>query len=293
MKKTEAPLISIVMPAYNAEKFIRESINSVLMQTYKNWQLIIVDDGSADSTTKIVNSFKDSRIILIKQNHLGVSVARNQGIKISQGEWVAFLDSDDIWHKNKLKRQVKNINNYNFLFSRAWFIKNKNKLGLTRNLDKIPKKRYAALAELIKSNFINLGSVLFKKDIINQYFDTELSIGEDYDLWLRILSNPNVRIMADNMPLLGYRVHSESTMSNTDKLEYSLAFILHNFSKNQKGEIKELSEKKASDHFIGFYDNKIKNKISLSDKIALVSFSLKFKINLKTRVKIIYNIATS
>ena len=100
-------LVSIITPAYNASQYIKGTIESVLNQTYDNWELIIVNDGSTDNTKEIVESFKDSRIKLINQKNMGVSVARNRGLSEAQGEFITFLDADDILPPKSLEVRVK------------------------------------------------------------------------------------------------------------------------------------------------------------------------------------------
>ena len=111
------PLVSIIMPAYNVEKTIKESIESVINQTYTNWELNIINDGSTDKTLEVINFFKDDRIVLIEQKNLGVANARNNGLKHSKGELVAFLDSDDLWCKEKLETQLKFMQKNELQFS--------------------------------------------------------------------------------------------------------------------------------------------------------------------------------
>ena len=104
------PLISIVLPVYNREKLVLNSIESVLNQTYKNFELIVVDDYSNDNTHSVISSIPDKRIKLLKHDkNRGASAARNTGIKASRGDWIAFHDSDDLWNKNKLEKQVETI----------------------------------------------------------------------------------------------------------------------------------------------------------------------------------------
>lgn len=103
------PLISIIMPAYNAEKYIGAAIVSVLSQTYKNWELLILDDCSSDHTVEIAESFTtiDSRIQLLRNpKNIGVAKTRNYGLYISKSKWSALLDSDDVWHQDKLEKQL-------------------------------------------------------------------------------------------------------------------------------------------------------------------------------------------
>lgn len=113
------PLVSIVMPAYNASKFISESIESVLKQTYKNWELIIVNDCSKDNTEEIIKFYSnnDSRIKYYNQKtNLGISEARNKAIIEAKGEYIAFLDSDDLWKKRKLEEQIKFMEEKKLIF---------------------------------------------------------------------------------------------------------------------------------------------------------------------------------
>ena len=104
-------MVSIVMPCYNGEDFIKETIDSVLKQTYTNWELLVIDDGSKDDSPSIVNKYAsdDSRIKLIKQQNAGSAVARNNGIRHSKGQFLALLDSDDIWLPGFLESQIRFI----------------------------------------------------------------------------------------------------------------------------------------------------------------------------------------
>ena len=101
-------LVSVIMPSWNTGRFIAESIQSVINQTYHNWELIIVDDCSTDNTDEVVMSFSDSRIKYLKnEKNLGAAFSRNRAMREARGEWLAFLDSDDLWRKNKLEKQDK------------------------------------------------------------------------------------------------------------------------------------------------------------------------------------------
>ena len=111
-------LVSIIMPSYNTGKFIQETIDSVINQTYDNWELIIVDDCSSDNTDEIVKSIKDDRIFYLKnKKNSGAAVSRNKALKMAKGKWIAFLDSDDLWKKDKLEKQIKFMKNNNYHFS--------------------------------------------------------------------------------------------------------------------------------------------------------------------------------
>src|SRR5690606_8876159 len=107
MSLSKAPLVSVVIPNYNGSNYIFETIQSVINQTYKNWELIIVDDCSTDDSLKIINGIHDPRVSVVKlQENKGAAVARNTAIEISKGRLIAFLDNDDLWISNKLEKQV-------------------------------------------------------------------------------------------------------------------------------------------------------------------------------------------
>lgn len=113
-------LVSIIMPSWNTERFIAETIQSVIDQTYKNWELIIVDDCSSDNTDEVVASFKDERIkYLHNEKNSGAALTRNRALREAQGEWIAFLDSDDLWTPVKLEHQIRFMrkNGYSLSFT--------------------------------------------------------------------------------------------------------------------------------------------------------------------------------
>ena len=112
-------MVSIIMPSWNTAEYIGQSIKSVIAQTYENWELIIVDDCSTDSTDDVVSQYiKDTRIKYYKNDvNLGAALTRNRAMKLAQGEWIAFLDSDDLWKKDKLQRQIDFMIQHNYVFS--------------------------------------------------------------------------------------------------------------------------------------------------------------------------------
>ena len=117
-------LVSIIMPSWNTGRFIAESIESVLAQTYKNWELLIVDDCSTDNTDEVIASFKDTRIKYFKnEKNSGAALTRNRAMREAQGEWIAFLDSDDLWAPNKLEKQLGFMNDNGYVFSYHDFVK--------------------------------------------------------------------------------------------------------------------------------------------------------------------------
>ena len=122
LKSQIIPLVSIIMPAYNSSKTIRDSIQSVCHQTYPNWELLIIDDCSEEDIESIAHEFKDQRIRYYRlPTNQGVAYARNKGISEAQGQYLAFLDSDDLWHPRKLFNQVSFMQKYHYAFTYTWY----------------------------------------------------------------------------------------------------------------------------------------------------------------------------
>ena len=209
-KKDNEGYVDVVIPAYNAEKYIRECLNSAFNQTYKNINIIVVNDGSSDSTDEILNEYKD-RITIINQKNSGPSRARNVGIQAGEGEFIAFLDSDDLWTENKLELQVNFFNthlNIDMVFANM-LIFDDNRIVESSYLEKIQRKEYYPHNEqnfyntlvaqkeqledpfgmLIIANFIPTSTVMIKKKLLVRHkilFDEKISSVEDLDFWMRV-----------------------------------------------------------------------------------------------------------
>lgn len=224
MSKNEV-LVSIVMPAYNCEESIVESINSVINQTYQNWELIVLDDGSKDNTLKVIMEFgnKDSRVKPLKnERNMGVSETRNRGIAHATAEWIAFLDSDDMWDSTKLEKQFKlaKQNSAEFLFTGASYI---NEQGEPfKGTFEVPEK--ISYKKLRNQNVISCSSVLIKKKFFDNIKMEKDDIHEDYAVWLRVLKT-DVIAYGVNEPLLIYRISKDSKSGNklkTVKMTYGV-----------------------------------------------------------------------
>lgn len=221
----EEPLISIIMPAYNCEKFIMEAITSVIEQTYKSWELIVIDDGSKDNTVSIIKelSNKDDRIrFYINEENKGVSATRNRGISLANGDWIAFLDSDDMWKKDKLHKQVASLKDKKaeFIFTGSSFI---NELGsFYQGILEVPDK--VAYKNLRTHNVISCSSVLIKKSFFEDIKMENDDMHEDYAVWLRVLKTGTCAY-GINEPLLIYRISRSSKSGNkfkTIKMTYKV-----------------------------------------------------------------------
>lgn len=209
----EEELCSVVMPAYNSEKYIAEAIESVIKQTYKNWELIIVNDASQDATEKIIKTYqeKDKRIKLISlTNNQGVANARNTAIQNSEGRYIAFLDADDIWQKNKLQKQIQILNNSNTDISYTTYL-------MIDEAGQIIKERSVKetlkLKDLLKENSIIFSSMVCKKEIINDKNFKSEWYHEDY-IFLLDLAKESKTFKGINESLMQYRVHQHGRSFN-------------------------------------------------------------------------------
>ena len=218
------------MPSYNSAKFIKKAIDSVLTQSYSEWELIIVDDCSTDNSVKIIEEYSeiDSRIILIKKNiNSGVADTRNFAVKFANGTYLAFLDSDDIWHSEKLKSQVDFMikNNASISFTQYFRIDiNDSIIKEVRNIPKL-----VTYNDLLKGNSIAMStSMIDYKKIENVFFE---KIGhEDYYFWLNILKLGTVAHGLKES-LVFYRVHQSSLSSNKFKAIKYTWYIYKNMLK--------------------------------------------------------------
>ena len=178
-------LVSIVMPSYNSEKYIKASIESVLNQTYPKWELLIVDDFSTDNTVEIIKTFRDERIKFFQnEKNSGAAISRNKALREAKGQWIAFLDSDDLWLPTKLEEQLSfmNENHYHFSFTDY-------KVSIDGNISNViitgPKKvnfrkikHYCYPATL---------TVMYDADEVGLIQITDIKKNNDYAMWLRIL----------------------------------------------------------------------------------------------------------
>ncbi len=190
MSDSRTPIVSIVMCAFNAARYIRETIDSVLAQTFTDFELIIVNDGSSDQTVEIVHSYSDARIVLLEQQNAGPAAARNTALKQASGNYLAILDSDDLWLSHYLETMLgifKTDSNIDFVYPNAELFGTPSWNG-KRFMDRDPSSLPVTLDKLISRECNVFISSVFKREIIDQVggFDISLRGSEDLDLWLRI-----------------------------------------------------------------------------------------------------------
>jgi len=205
----EEPRVSIIIPTYNRAHMIGDAIQSVLNQSFQNFEIIIVDDASTDSTENIVKGFSDKRIKYIQHKvNKGGSAARNTGIKASTGKFIAFLDSDDWWHPKKLENQLSKMETSKLSPALVYTgLKQVNNEGkLIKEI--IPIFRGNIFQELLIENVVGTtSSVLLRKEIFNSVglFDENLPSRQDLDLWLRIARKYTFDYV--KTPLVNMRIH--------------------------------------------------------------------------------------
>jgi glycosyltransferase involved in cell wall biosynthesis len=190
-------VFSIIIPLYNKEKYVKRSIESVLLQSYKKYELIIVNDGSTDNSLEFVqqiNKSTNQQINIINQQNQGVSIARNNGVKLSKYEYIAFLDADDWWHPDFLKEFSKLIEEFpeaGIYGCRYWIVKNGIEKIEPVGLSSLFNKGYINYFETYANNFstpFNCSFVVVNKSIYEKAggFNLQLKFGEDFELWSRI-----------------------------------------------------------------------------------------------------------
>lgn len=241
------PLVSVIIPAYNAENTIAASIQSVIDQTFENWLLFIINDGATDNTEGIIydhiaqNKAVAHKIHYIKQNNGGVSSARNVGLKNAKGDFIALLDSDDVWHTNKLEIQLKCFEDnatIDFLGANRDGLIHRNlflfKIGL---LTRIPPKI------LLLKNFFMTSSLLFKRSIVEKagYFNEEMSYAEDLEYFVRVISSFNCYLYNKSL------IHSV-----TNKFGYGDSGLSANLKAMEKGELKSIRKAHSLNLINGF-----------------------------------------
>ena len=180
------PTVSVIIPSYNRVLLLKEAIDSVLAQDFEDFELIVVDDGSTDATAEFLDTYPD--ICVLRQEHRGVSAARNAGIARASGQFLAFLDSDDLWLPGKLTAQVAFLNRHpNALICQTEEIWTRN--GVRVN----PKKRHTKTSGMIFEHSLELclvspSAVMMQRNLLDEvgWFDETLPACEDYDLWLRV-----------------------------------------------------------------------------------------------------------
>jgi len=246
-------LVSVIMPSYNTERFIAKSIDSVLNQTYANWELIISDGPSNDNTAAIVNNYceQDQRIRLITPTkHINIAEARFTSIQNSKGRYLAFLDSDDIWVNDKLEKQVKFMQDHHYAFTYGDYEiidSNGQRTGKTiRNGGVVDYNKY------LRNTILGCGSVMLDKEQVEQIIQPADDVNDDMGLWCSILRKGIKAYPLDEV-LYQYRIRNDGASSHRLKMVKSVWNV---YRKQEK-----LSWVKSVFCFLGYGFNAIKKRL--------------------------------
>lgn len=212
-------LVSIITPLYNSEAFITETITSVLNQTYKHWELVLIDDASTDATCSIASDFvaKHPNIFLLKnETNLGAGHSRNRGIQVAQGDFIAFLDADDLWKPEKLEKQIQFINTHDtdICFS-SYELINESSEPLNIKVEALPILSYK---KLLKSNYIGNLTGMYNAKTLGKVYMPLLRKRQDWLLWLNALERSKKPALSIKESLGYYRVRETSISANKWRL---------------------------------------------------------------------------
>jgi len=216
------PTVSVIIPTYNCAVYLENCIQSVLKQTFLDYEIIVVDDGSKDNTANVLKKFGD-KITCISQTNQGISSARNNGIQLSSGKYIAILDADDEWLPDKLRRQVYCMEQSKAIGAVSCNSYLMNEIGQIMDVTK--RKAYQNRKDIAKDllicNVFSGGtSALIKKECFLNVglFDEKLKSSEDWDMWLRICKRYEMVILSDPLDKIRVRGNSVSSAANAEKL---------------------------------------------------------------------------
>jgi len=221
----QTPLISIITPLYNAENFIAETILSIQNQTYSNWEVLIIDDLSTDFSLQVLEKLElaDSRIHIIRNDvNKGAAVCRNQGTELAKGEYIAFLDADDLWHSEKLEKQLR------FMQAKECAVSFTSYVHIDEHSEPI-NKRIKAFASLSykkqhSNNYIGNLTGMYKASALGKISSPNIRKRQDWAVWLEAIKRSKKPALGLQEDLAFYRIHKDSMSGN------KLGLVSHNFS---------------------------------------------------------------
>lgn len=265
------PFVSVIIPTYNREKIISDSISSVLNQTYKNFELIIVDDCSTDNTVDVVKKINDPRIVILRQpKNMGACAARNRGIDESRGSIIAFQDSDDLWNERKLERQISELykNRADITFCAAQRTMN----GVTEFLPEVRGSGFIDKRKLQTKSIVSTQMLVgFSECFKTEKFDVRFPRYQDYDLVIRLAEKYKFYYVDE--PLVSILVQSDSITNDSKKLITARKLLIEKYA-----DLMDNNKEMKCDMFKSLLHNEAKNGISdPSAAIKLFSTQKTFK----------------
>jgi glycosyltransferase involved in cell wall biosynthesis len=261
------PLVSIIMNCYNGESYLKESLNSILIQTYKNWELIFWDNKSKDKSSEVFKSYNDPRFkYYYAEEHTTLYKARNLAAAKAKGDFIAFLDTDDLWEKNKLELQIHEFKSSKIgvVFSNCWILK-KNKTKKIYINKKLPSGNI--FNELINNYNVGILTAVIRKDLflsLTKRFDDRFTIIGDYDLFLRL--SKICLFQAIQEPIATYRLHDKnfSNLNKEKEIEEIEIWLKENSLNLSEKDIQKLKNKNDNSRFLNYkIDGKYKNCVNM------------------------------
>ncbi len=279
--------VSIIMNCYNGENYLDESLNSVINQTYKNWELIFYDNCSTDKSVTILKKYKDKRIKYFKsKKKINLGLARKKALSRAKGDFIAFLDTDDIWKKNKLNKQLKFFNNekIGFTITNSIFFskfKSKNFYSLKRNFEK------KVFYKLIENYFISFDTVIIKSMYLkklNHMIDEKFNIIHDMDLLIRLSDICEMKYVP--FSLSKWRMRGESfSYNNFDKIIKEKKIFIKKISRIKRNDLNFSHSKNI--YMDTLYRQEILSLLSEKKIFKALSLLNKLKLNIKNVILII------
>ena len=226
-------LVSIITPSYNTARFLRETIESVLSQTYANWEMLIVDDCSTDDTDAVVASFADERIRFFKnERNCGAACSRNFALREARGRWIAFLDSDDLWLPDKLEKQIRFMEENGYAFSYTNYVEMDEDGNRLPTMWTGPRKIGRSRMKLF--NFMGCLTVMYDRDVIGLLQIADLKKRNDYALWIRASEKAAAYLLPETLAV--YRVRSGGSITN--RSQSPLRLVKYHYALWRTGEKK-------------------------------------------------------
>lgn len=226
------PLVSVIIPMYNVAEFICDAIESVLTQSYENFEILCIDDGSPDSSAQLVKGFSDHRVKLVRQKNRGLAGARNTGLNLAKGKYVALLDADDLWHEDKLKVHVEHLEkskDVDISYCPSLFM---DEDGKKLKIGQFPKLKSVNAKDILCRNPVGNGSAaVIRKRLLDEireaanvdkrkrteFFDERLRQSEDIEFWLRCALTHYAKFEGVKQPLTYYRINNDGLSANLEK----------------------------------------------------------------------------
>jgi glycosyltransferase involved in cell wall biosynthesis len=233
-----SPAVSVAMATYNYDRYLPGAVESVLAQTWEDWELVVIDDGSTDATPEVMAPYlSDPRVHYHRRPHLGPAAAKSEAVRRSRAPLVAFLDADDVWLPQKLERQLALFRadpDVGVVYSRRWLI---DPHGEYLEYAQPLLHRGWVLEALFRTNFVCFSSAMARRDILQEVglFDEQLGLAIDYDLWLRMALR--CRFDYVDAPLVKYRTGHPSLSSRTEERLLTVTQIMRRFLEEQGGRL--------------------------------------------------------